>query len=66
MQSPLDDLERGEKNWCKHGIAWIAWLVPNLLDRQLGGNWLLAGTCFTYLHIALLPELDRLMISSYA
>jgi len=40
--------------------------VPNLLDRQLGGNWLLAGTCFTYLHIALLPELDRLMISSYA
>ena len=48
MQSPLDDLERrGEKkkkkNWCTHGIAWIAWLVPNLLDRQLAGKLVTGG-----------------------
>ena len=46
MQSPFDDLEnRGvkKKNWCKHGIAWIAWIVPNLLDRQLAGKLVTGG-----------------------
>jgi len=32
-----------EQNWCKHGIAWIAWIVPNLLDRQLAGKLVSGG-----------------------
>ena len=32
-----------KKNWCKHGIAWIAWIVPNLLDRQLAGKLVSGG-----------------------
>ena len=27
-----------KKTWCKHVIAWIAQLVPNLLNWQLAGK----------------------------
>ena len=32
-----------KKKKCKHGIAWIAWIVPNLLDRQLAGKLVTGG-----------------------
>ena len=53
----------------KPGASTVSHGWPGLCQIYLTGswrgNWLLAGSCFTYLHIALLPELDRLMISSY-
>ena len=42
--------------------------LPNLCQIYLTGNWrenwLLAGSCITYLHISMLPESDRLMMKS--
>ena len=69
MQSPFDDLEnRGGKK--KTGASTVSHGLPGLCQIYLTGswrgNWLLAGTCSTYLHIDLLPEFDGLNIPSYA
>ena len=62
--------KEGGKKKKKTGARTVSHGLPGLCQIYLTGswrgNWLLAGTCFTYLHIDLLPELDRLMISSYA
>ena len=69
MQSPFDDLEnRGEKKklvQARYRMDCLG-LCQIYLTGSWRGNWLLAGTCSTYLHIDLLPEFDGLNIPSYA
>ena len=52
MQSPFDNLENREK---KTGASTVSHGLPGLCQIYLTGswrgNWLLAGTCSTYLHI---------------
>ena len=52
----------------KPGASTLSHGLPNLcqiyLTGNLRGNWLLAGSCNTYLHISMLPASDRLMMSS--
>ena len=67
MLSPSDVLGRGFKKK-KPGATTLSHGLPNLCQIYLTGNWrgnwLLAGSCITYLHISMLPESDRLMMSS--
>jgi len=59
---------KGKLKKKKPGASTVSHGLPNLCQIYLTGNWrgnwLLAGSCTTYLHISMLPESDRLMMSS--